>query len=198
MKLALLRAAMEASSPFEHLDPYVVLGVERSATAADIKSACKPQCTTISRAFSFLGCMPKAAVACTLSVLLYLASSTAHALQVRVCSFLSCMPPASTAAAAFVLQSVTLCQASFCLAYSITHFLCVSACPSADRRKALRVHPDKHHGNEQAAEAAAEEFRQLSWANAILSDPDKRRRYDAGSWPVTAARLVCCPLNEMP
>ena len=36
---------MEASSPFEHLDPYVVLGVERSATAGDIKSACKPRCT---------------------------------------------------------------------------------------------------------------------------------------------------------
>lgn len=64
-----------------------------------------------------------------------------------------------------------------------SHRLDVCACACADRRKALRVHPDKHHGNEQAAEAAAEEFRQLSWANAILSDPDKRRRYDAGSCP---------------
>ncbi|KAK9826758.1 hypothetical protein WJX81_006391 [Elliptochloris bilobata] len=79
---------MAESSPFEHLDPYVVLGVERTATAADIKSAY--------------------------------------------------------------------------------------------RRKALRVHPDKHQGDSQAAEAAAEEFRQLSFANTILSDPDKRRRYDAG------------------
>ena len=38
---------MEASSPFEHLDPYVVLGVERSATASDVKSACKPCCTAV-------------------------------------------------------------------------------------------------------------------------------------------------------
>ncbi len=43
------------------------------------------------------------------------------------------------------------------------------------------MHPDKQHGMDtQAAETAAEEFRRISWANANLSDPDKRRRFDAG------------------
>ena len=57
------------------------------------------------------------------------------------------------------------------------------------------MHPDKHHGNEEAAEAAAEEFRQLSWANAILSDPDKRRRYDSGSCPCDRCK-TCLPSTE--
>ena len=46
----------------------------------------------------------------------------------------------------------------------------------ADRKLALAYHPDKNQGAQ--AEAAAEKFRELSTAYGILSDEDKRRRYD--------------------
>ncbi|CAK0779934.1 hypothetical protein CVIRNUC_004893 [Coccomyxa viridis] len=47
---------------------------------------------------------------------------------------------------------------------------------SAYRKLALAYHPDKNQGAQ--AEAAAEKFREVSTAYGILSDADKRARYD--------------------
>jgi DnaJ-class molecular chaperone len=47
---------------------------------------------------------------------------------------------------------------------------------SAYRRLAKRLHPDLNPGNR----AREQQFRELSAANELLSDPDKRRRYDRG------------------
>ena len=46
----------------------------------------------------------------------------------------------------------------------------------ADRKLALAYHPDKNQGAQ--AEAAAGKFREVSTAYGILSDADKRERYD--------------------
>ncbi len=48
----------------------------------------------------------------------------------------------------------------------------------ADRKLALAYHPDKNQG--ETAESAAEKFKEIATAHSILSDPEKRRRYDAG------------------
>ena len=52
---------------------------------------------------------------------------------------------------------------------------------SAYRKLALKWHPDKHadQPEEQQAEAEAM-FHRLNLANAVLTDPVKRRMYDAG------------------
>jgi DnaJ-class molecular chaperone len=50
---------------------------------------------------------------------------------------------------------------------------------ASDRKLALAYHPDKNQG--QAAEVAAEKFKEVATAYGILQDPDKRRRYDAGT-----------------
>jgi molecular chaperone DnaJ len=44
----------------------------------------------------------------------------------------------------------------------------------AYRKRALECHPDKNPGNKQAEE----QFKELSQAYSVLSDPDSRKRYD--------------------
>eukprot|EP00474_Spongospora_subterranea_P002612 CRZ03070.1 hypothetical protein [Spongospora subterranea] len=52
----------------------------------------------------------------------------------------------------------------------------------AYRRLALQFHPDKNHGSSDADKAIAEtKFKQVSEAYDVLSDPQKRRRYDSGA-----------------
>lgn len=49
----------------------------------------------------------------------------------------------------------------------------------AFRKQALKWHPDKHKG-EEAMKVAEMEFREINEANEVLSDPEKRGRYDRG------------------
>src|SRR5438270_9597560 len=53
----------------------------------------------------------------------------------------------------------------------------------AYKRLARRFHPDINPGDR----VAATQFRQIAEAYETLSDPDRRRRYDASGAPVTAA-----------
>ena len=51
----------------------------------------------------------------------------------------------------------------------------------AYRKGALKNHPDKQSGKTDAEKAAAEAtFKAISEAYEILSDPEKRQRYDEG------------------
>ncbi len=53
-------------------------------------------------------------------------------------------------------------------------------CAQAYKRAALRYHPDKAVADER--EEAEKKFKQVGAAHAILSDPAKRQKYDAGLW----------------
>lgn len=46
----------------------------------------------------------------------------------------------------------------------------------AYRKLALKWHPDRHKG--EAKESAEKEFQRISEANEVLSDPEKRKKYD--------------------
>ena len=46
----------------------------------------------------------------------------------------------------------------------------------AYRKLALKWHPDKNRGSEEAEE----KFKEIGKAYFVLSDPDKKRDYDAG------------------
>jgi len=53
----------------------------------------------------------------------------------------------------------------------------------AYRKLAKKLHPDLNPGNKQAEE----QFKEVSAANDLLSDPDKRRRFDAGEIDASGA-----------
>ena len=49
---------------------------------------------------------------------------------------------------------------------------------SAYRKLALQWHPDRHQGDDAAKAEAEKKFKQISEAHEVLSDPEKRARYD--------------------
>ena len=54
---------------------------------------------------------------------------------------------------------------------------------SAYRKLAKKLHPDLNPGDKQAEER----FKEVSGANDLLSDPEKRRRFDAGEIDASGA-----------
>src|SRR5258708_7449171 len=59
-----------------------------------------------------------------------------------------------------------------------------------DIRKAFRKHAKKHHPALNPGDKAAEaKFKEISQANDILSDPEKRRRFDAGEIDATGQEM---------
>jgi len=51
---------------------------------------------------------------------------------------------------------------------------------AAYKRQALRWHPDKNSESEESRKQAEKVFKDVGEAYAVLSDPQKRRRFDAG------------------
>ncbi len=59
-----------------------------------------------------------------------------------------------------------------------------------DIRKAFRKLAKKHHPDLNPGDKAAEaKFKEISQANDILSDPEKRRRFDAGEIDATGQEV---------
>ena len=59
-----------------------------------------------------------------------------------------------------------------------------------DIRKAFRKLAKKHHPDLNPGDKAAEaKFKEISQANDILSDPEKRRRFDAGEIDATGQEM---------
>ena len=52
----------------------------------------------------------------------------------------------------------------------------------AYRKLAMKWHPDRHSHSEEAKAEASKKFKQVVEANDILSDPQKRQRYDMGGF----------------
>lgn len=52
----------------------------------------------------------------------------------------------------------------------------------AYRKLAQKWHPDKNAHSEEAKKEASKKFKEINEANSILSDPEKRRRYDIGGF----------------
>ena len=55
----------------------------------------------------------------------------------------------------------------------------------AYRKLAMKWHPDKHSHNEDAKKKANRMFREINEAHDILSNPEKRKRYDMGGFDMT-------------
>ena len=52
----------------------------------------------------------------------------------------------------------------------------------AYRKLAMKWHPDRHSHSEEAKAEASKKFKQVVEANDVLSDPQKRQRYDMGGF----------------
>ena len=52
----------------------------------------------------------------------------------------------------------------------------------AYRKLALKWHPDRNQGSEEQKQKADKMFKNINEAYSILSDPEKRKRYDLGGF----------------
>ena len=50
----------------------------------------------------------------------------------------------------------------------------------AYRKMAIMWHPDKHAGNKEKQDEASKKFQDIGEANEVLSDPEKKGKYDRG------------------